>query len=68
MRKVQLNVKVDKNLEKAAKNHNRELKMIDNEDINANNREENIIEKYKKNINFLITNTFLDTFAIMSIC
>lgn len=58
MRKSQLDVKLDKDLQNTAKNHPIKTKIFDSEDISANNRQEDIEEQDKKNINLLILDLY----------
>lgn len=65
IKKSQLEAKLDKNLQNAAKNYAMKTKMIDSEDINPNNREKDIEEEDKDNIYVPTADTYSHAVAIM---
>lgn len=64
IRKNQLDIQLDKNLQNSAKNHTIKTEMFDDKDINVNNREKNIEEKDKKNKNLPIIDIYLHVVTI----
>lgn len=60
-----INAKLDKDLQNVAKNHIIEIEMFHSKDINSDDREKNIEEKDKDNIDLPIADIYLYTITIM---
>lgn len=64
-RKCYFNIKIDKNLQNAAKNYVIDRKIFDGKDINLNNKEKNIEKKDEKDIDLSMADIYLYTVNII---